>query len=204
MAVGYEQVEAVCDAMVAAGEKPSVRKVREKLGNTGSAGTISGHMQKWWKKQNADSEKVVIPAPLQRMLLTLIEQERAAVRAVVEDDLATLQQELAELAEENETLRAGLAERDGAIAQLREREAVLAAGQQAAEQARVELARAQLRLEGLAQLEQVLHQTRADLEREREGRIMAEREVAVLTTRLEVATTVPLHQTLLSGERRRH
>jgi colicin import membrane protein len=39
--ITYEQVAAVCDAMCAANVRTSSRSVRERLGNTGSMGTIN-------------------------------------------------------------------------------------------------------------------------------------------------------------------
>ena len=56
---------------------------------------------------------------------------------------------------------------------------------QAAEMVRVELAKAQMRLDGLPRLEANMAATGTELEAERQGRVKAEQEAAVLKVRAE-------------------
>ena len=43
--ITYEQIAAIADAMKTEGVKPTSRAMRERLGNTGSMGTIKGSLQ---------------------------------------------------------------------------------------------------------------------------------------------------------------
>ena len=45
--ISYEQVAAAADAMKVAGGKPTTRGIRERLGNTGSMGTVNKLLQAW-------------------------------------------------------------------------------------------------------------------------------------------------------------
>ncbi len=45
--ISYDQVAAAADALVGAGQKPSIRNVRESLGNTGSPNTVHRHLTEW-------------------------------------------------------------------------------------------------------------------------------------------------------------
>ena len=45
--ITYEQVAAAADAMKVAGGKPTSRGIRERLGNTGSMGTVNKLLQAW-------------------------------------------------------------------------------------------------------------------------------------------------------------
>ena len=205
--ITYEQVAAVADAMKAAGAKPTSRSVRERLGNVGSMGTVNKLLAEWKARQERQiANALTLPANLQRAMLDFMAQELNQAKAALEADLAEQQQETADLAAENErqaaeidaqvekiaTLQAELATVRGRSAQL---EADLAAvghaaerEREAAERARIELAKAQLRLEAMPRLEGDLTAVRADLERERAGRVVAEQAAAVLTAKLEAVT----------------
>ena len=132
-------------------------------------------------------------------------QELTGAKATLEAELAEQQQEVADLATENErqaadiedksdvavALQANLATLQGRLDQieidlatarndaLREREA--------AEAARIELAKALLRLEAMPRLEADLGALRLDLDKERQGRVAAEQQAAVLGAKLEAA-----------------
>ena len=197
--VTIEQVSAAADALKAEGIKPTTRAVRERLGNTGSMGTITTMLQKWKAGQDRRAtEALVLPPALQRALLDFMDCELAAARAVLEADLVELQQEVGDLATENEhqaetisaqveqlaTLAAEKAATEGKAGQLaadlyaarddsvRER--------QDAELVRTELAKAQLRLEAMPRLEVDLAAVRAELVDVRQARIAAEQTAAVL------------------------
>lgn len=220
--ITYEKVAEVADAIRATGGNPTTRGVREKLGS-GSMGTITQLMQRWRDENRQAKVEIVLPTGLQRALLDIIAQEQAAARVTLEGELANLQQEVADLADDNERqeadremLVATLAERDFAVSALEDRGSRLAnelaavreAEQQArsaVEAVRVELAKAELKLESLPQLQGVLDNARADIERERERRIEAEQRAAVLAAQLAAATATAgalSQEMLLRGDRR--
>ena len=189
-AITYEQVAAVADAMKAAGTKPTSRSVREKLGNVGSMGTINKLLQDWKAGQERQiANALTLPANLQRAILDFMAQELNEAKAVLEADLAEQQQESTDLAAENErqateigiqaeriaVLQGELASVQGRSAQL---ETDLAAvridaerEREATESARIDLAKALLRLEAMPRLEADLTVMRGELNQEREGRV---------------------------------
>jgi len=204
--ITYEQVAAAADAMKAAGGKPTSRGIRERLGNTGSMGTVNKLLQAWKAAQERQvSATLFLPPVLQRAILDFIGQELSRAKAALEAELAEQQQEAADLAAENErqgadiedkndaavALQATLATLQGRLGQieidlatarndaLREREA--------AEATRIELAKALLRLEAMPRLEADLGALRLDLDKERQGRVAAEQQAAVLDAKLEAA-----------------
>lgn len=200
------QVAAIADAMVAAGATPALRTVRERLGNIGSLGTISKLLQQW----RADREKKIanaltLPAGVQRAILEFMGQELSSAKATLETELAEQQQEAADLATENErqaaeiesqvdaltVLQVDLATVQGKAGQL---ELDWQAGQvemdrerKAAESARTELAKAQLRLEAMPRLEADLVAVRAELAVERTARVVAEQAAAVAVARFDAS-----------------
>ena len=204
--ITYEQVVAAADAMKAAGTKPTSRGIRERLGNTGSMGTVNKLLQAWRAAQERQiSTALSLPPVLQRAILDFMGQELSSAKATLEAELAEQQQEVTDLATENErqasdieqmndsalTLQANLATLQGRLSQidtdlatarndtLREREA--------AEAARIELAKALLRLEAMPRLESDLGALRLDLDKERQARVAAEQQAAVLGAKLEAA-----------------
>ena len=202
--VTFEQIAAVADAMKIDGVKPTSRAVRERLGNTGSMGTINKLLGRWKSGQERQiSAALVLPPALQRVLLEFMDTELTAARTTLETELADQQQEAADLATENERqviendaqaesieqLRSDVAAHQGRAGQL---EADLTASREeavrersGAELARTELAKAQLRLEAMPRLEADLVATRGVLETERAARVAAEQQAAVLSAKLE-------------------
>ena len=204
--ITFEQISAVADAMKTEGVKPTSRAVRERLGNTGSMGTINKLLGRWKSGQERQiSAALVLPPALQRVLLEFMDNELTAARTTLEAELAEQQQEAADLATENErqvvendaqaeaieSLRADVAAHRGRAGQLESDLAVArdeAVRERAgAELARTELAKAQLRLEAMPRLEADLVAVRAVLETERTGRQQAEQSAAVLAAKLEAA-----------------
>lgn len=204
--ITFEQISAVADAMKTEGVKPTSRAVRERLGNTGSMGTINKLLGRWKSGQERQiSAALVLPPALQRVLLEFMDNELTAARTTLEAELADQQQEAADLATENErqviendaqaeaieSLRADVATHQGRAGQL---EADLAVARDeavrersGAELARTELAKAQLRLEAMPRLEADLVAVRAVLDTERTARQVAEQSAAVLAAKLEAA-----------------
>ena len=204
--ITFEQISAVADAMKTEGVKPTSRAVRERLGNTGSMGTINKLLGRWKSGQERQiSAALVLPPALQRVLLEFMDNELTAARTTLEAELAEQQQEAADLATENErqvvendaqaeaieSLRADVAAHRGRAGQLESDLAVArdeAVRERAgAELARTELAKAQLRLEAMPRLEADLVAVRAVLETECTGRQQAEQSAAVLAAKLEAA-----------------
>lgn len=204
--VTYEQIAAAADAMKSEGVKPTSRAIRERLGNTGSMGTINKLLGRWKSGQERQiSAALVLPPALQRVLLEFMDTELTAARTTLEAELADQQQEAADLATENERqviendtqaelieqLRADVAAHQGRAGQL---ESDLTASREevvrersGAELARTELAKAQLRLEAMPRLEADLVAVRGELEKERTARQQAEQTAAVQTAKLEAA-----------------
>lgn len=197
--VTAEQVAAVADALKNESKKPTARLVRERLGNTGSMGTITNLLQRWKAGQERENVSALsLPPALQRAVLDFMDQELAAARLPLETEMSDLKDSLGELATENQAqekaidglrdqldrLSAEKASAEGKATQLM---ADLASARedatgerQAAEQARTELVKAQLRLEAMARLEADLSALRAELAKERQARIAAEQSTAVL------------------------
>ena len=204
--ITFEQIAAVADAMKIDGVKPTSRAVRERLGNTGSMGTINKLLGRWKSGQERQiSAALVLPPALQRVLLEFMDTELTAARTTLETELADQQQEAADLATENERqviendtqaelieqLRSDVAAHQGRAGQL---EADLTASRKeavrersGAELARTELAKAQLRLEAMPRLEADLVALRNDLEKERKACRQAEQDAAVFAAKLEAA-----------------
>ena len=204
--ITYEQVAAAADAMKVAGSKPTSRAIRERLGNIGSMGTVNKLLQDWRAGQERRiANTLVLPATLQRAILEFMDQELTGAKATLEAELAEQQQETADLATENErqafdvedkaeavtALQFDLANLQGRVVQMDidlgaakldgERE------RKAAEEARTELAKSLLRLEAMPRLEADLASLRLELDKERQGRVVAEQQAAVLGAKLEAA-----------------
>ena len=204
--ITFEQISAVADAMKTEGVKPTSRAVRERLGNTGSMGTINKLLGRWKSGQERQiSAALVLPPALQRVLLEFMDNELTAARTTLEAELAEQQQEAADLATENERqviendaqadtielLRAEVSTHQGRAGQL-ESDLVVSRDEAArersgAELARTELAKAQLRLEAMPRLEADLVAVRVVLEAERTARQQAKEDAAVLASKLEAA-----------------
>jgi colicin import membrane protein len=205
--ITYEQVAAAADAMKVAGGKPTSRAIRERLGNTGSMGTINKLLQDWRAGQERQmANALALPAALQRAILEFMDQELRSAKATLAAELAEQQQEAFDLATENErqafdieekndataALQANLATLQGRIDQM---ETDLATARndafrerEAAEAARIELAKVLLRLETMLRLEADLATLRLELDKEWQGRVSAEQQAAVLAAKLDAAT----------------
>ena len=200
--VTYEQVAGIADSIQAAGNKPTLRAVREQVGG-GSMGTINKLLQEWRAThERRAAVDMTLPPALQRALLDFMGTEIAGARAPLEAEIADHQATITDLATENErmaeTIRDLSAQIEGLTADkagIEGKAAQLAADlatareeitreRQTAESARVELAKAQLRLEGLPRLESEIAALRTERDQERQGRVQAEQESAVLTARV--------------------
>jgi len=201
--ITQEQVNAAADTIRAAGTKPTARAVREAVGG-GSMATVLKLLQNWQGVQTRPAESpVVLPAGLQRALVDFINQEVSGAKAELQADLVVSQQANGDLiaeserqastielqAEALESVQGEKAELVGRLAQV-ESDLVKAGDdvtheRHAAEQARTELAKAQLRLEALPRIEAEAERLRGELERERTAKVAAEQSAAVAIARLE-------------------
>lgn len=201
--ITFEQVAAAADGIKAGGGKPTSRNIREALG-TGSMATVLKLLQQWQGGQMKVAESpVVLPGSLQRALVDFIGQEVAGAKSELQADLVAAQQanndmiaeserqastiELqAEALEISQSEKAGLA---GRLAQvefdLKKSADDLSAERQAAEAARVELAKAQLRLEAMPRLEADLNTARAEIKEIDKQRQTAERELSGAKAKIE-------------------
>ena len=208
--VTSEQVSAVADALIGEGKQATIRAVRERLGDRGSPNTIQKHLSAWRDAQPmAAAAALELPQTLAAAIAAEIGRAAAQARAEIEGRLVEVQTEAADLAMTGESLED---ERDSLIAQMAvlttERDTLAGKAaqqaadlveltgrvereQQAAEAARVELATARLRAEGLTERHAAqgkeVEQLRAAVEGERKGRIAAEQAAAVLAARLEAS-----------------
>ena len=201
--ITQEEVNAVADQLRANGAKPTARAVREVLGG-GSMATVLTHLQGWQSRQVRPPEtQAVLPVGLQRALVDFIAQEVASAKVTLEADLVTAQQANQDLIAESErlavalqreqstveTLQADKAELSGRLGQLtkdlEEVRAEAAAQREAAEHARTEKAKLDLRLEGVPRLETEIERLKTVLELERNAKVVAEQQAAVSQARLE-------------------
>jgi hypothetical protein len=213
-------VNAVAERLHAAGTRPTNRAVREALGG-GSMGTVVKFLRVWQAGQVRQSDTLVtLPPVLQRAMVDFVAHEVAAARAALEAELAIAEQTCSDLVAESERQTATLDARDNEIeglrtecAELRGRlaqlttdletsQAALYEQRQAAEAARTELARLELRLEAVPKLEAEIVRLQAAREEERAGRVAAEQSAAVAAARLDnvEAQVVDLKQRLARAE----
>lgn len=195
--ISQEQVNAAADALRAAGVKPTVRAVRDKLG-TGSQATVMRLLGVWKSNQVQASETpLTLPAPFQRVLVDYLAQTVAEEKQALSAELAEQQQVNTDLGLENERLAEQLSalqselaaiqsERDALVGRVHQLETDLglARGEaeqerSAAEAVRVELAKAQLRLEAVPLLQEEITATENALDKERSARAAAEQAAAV-------------------------
>lgn len=195
--ITYEQVAAIADRIKAAGGKPGPRLIRERHGS-GSLGTIHKLLQRWEGSQTAHMEAgSALPPALQRAIFDFVAQEQAAARADLDAKLSDAQALADELAAENERQTGHVETLQSTLQDLQEDKATLAGKieqmkveldaarleatheRQAAETARTELAKANLRLGAVPVLEKENERLRTAIEMERAARTDAERLAAI-------------------------
>ena len=117
--VTFEQVAAAADALVGAGQQPTIRAVREKLGDTGSPNTIHKLLAKWRDARPvAIASAPELPQALVTALATEIARAASQARSEVEADLAAERADAKRLAEDSDRKDAELAELQEQIAAL--------------------------------------------------------------------------------------
>jgi len=208
--ITYEQVSAAADAIIGEGQQPTINAVRDRIG-TGSPNTVHRHLTAWRAaRPQATVAAPELPASLTSAIAAEIERAAASARAEIESKLVQSQAEAAELANAGESLET---ERDELLEQVveltTERDTLAGKAdqqaadikaqaeriereQQAAEAARVDLAKAQLKIESSAERlgEQAaeIERLRVALDSESKARIASEQQAAVLSAKLESMT----------------
>jgi hypothetical protein len=198
-AVTYEQIATAAEQLQADGLAPAAKLVRTKLGSVGSLATIQKHLVVWRSKQGGtQSVTRILPSEFQRAVFKFLDEEVARINGELRQQVEQAERDTADIAADNEQLtalvsqlRAELADQaslkdkqDGQICRLLDEleaaRAETANERCEAELARHELTKIQARLEAQGPLERDLRQLRIEFEAERENRVFAEREAAVL------------------------
>ncbi len=204
--ITYEQVATAANAIKAAGVNPSSRGIREVLGS-GSMATVCKYLAKWKAGQTQASAVVddVIDPSVARAISSQIAIKIQEATSAVTASLADLQAEHNALIAESERLSADLDLAETEMASLSDQLAALAGRnaqleadaertaqelsqeRAAAESARVELAKAELRLEAVPRIEKEIEQLRKDLESARIQTAQQHESAAVAEAKFEAA-----------------
>ena len=103
--ITFEQVAAVADALAGEGQQPTIRAVRERLGDTGSPNTIHKHLAAWREARPvAAAAAPELPQALTAAIAAEIERAASRARGEIEGRLVQAQAEAAELAAAGEVL----------------------------------------------------------------------------------------------------
>jgi colicin import membrane protein len=205
--ITYEQVNAIANAIVGEGMRPTIDSIRQRLG-TGSPNTIHRHLTAWRAAKPVQVEqKIELPPSILAAIATEIERAAAAARAEIESRLVELQSEaesLADIGEELESeidglkdllsqaetaIEAKTEENAGMANQIRMLKYQVKREQDTAEAARVDKAKNELLISGYEREINTLHLKIAQLERslteEQQARSQAEKQEAVALAKLE-------------------
>ena len=142
--ITFEQVAAVADALAGEGQQPTIRAVRERLGDTGSPNTIHKHLAAWREARPvAAAAAPELPQALTAAIAAEIERAASRARGEIEGRLVQAQAEAAELAAAGEVLEGERDELAEQVAGLTTERDTLAgkAAQQAADLAEAEIER---------------------------------------------------------------
>lgn len=162
--ITFDQVAAAANAIKAAGDKPTARRVREALG-TGSMATVLKHFQRYQGGNTThdqdDNQDINLDPAIVKAITTAIAAQVAAAGVEHEQKIADLQGEIAALIQENERISTDNEALDVEIDALKQRVAKLT-----------------------GQVETISNEAKGlanQLDNERNGRIQAEQAAAVLT-----------------------
>ena len=204
--ITQEQVNSAADSIRAAAGTPRPRAIREAM-RSGSMATVLRMLQDWQAGQvQPAAQAITLPPALQRMLVDFMAHELAVARASLEAELVATQQAQADLIAESDrqvstieiqaaALESAQADKSELVGQRIRLETDLASlvadlqkERDAGERARIELGKAELRLESVPRLERDLERVRTDLDAAIAGRQAAEQAAAVATAKLEGVT----------------
>lgn len=207
--ITYEQVAAAAGNLKAQSLKPTARNVREALG-VGSMATVLKFLQQWQSGQVRQSQAIddTLDVSIVRAISNQIASKVQDATAEATAQLADLQSETDTLITENERQAAELESKVIELATLQEQHSALAgrtnqlenenkrtaeallAERQASEIARVELAKAELRLEAVPRIEAEIEKVRLELAEERTKSSNLHETAAVANARLESETSL--------------
>lgn len=202
--ITFEQVATTADNMKAQNVKPTARNVRDVLG-TGSMATVLKFLQLWQSGQIRQSQAIddTLDPAIARAISNQIASKVQEATADTTARLADLQAETDNVIAENERQAAEIEAQAGELAALQEQHAALVgraqqietdstrtaaelvAERQAAEAARVELAKAELRLEAVPRIEAEIEKVRAELLQARAQSAELHEAAAVACAKLE-------------------
>lgn len=204
--VTYLEVAKAADELIARGTDPSIRLVRAALGETGSPNTIQRHLSAWREARPAAAAAVAELSPSTTLAIaTEIAQAAARARAEVEGQLLQARSEAEELASvgeqlelEREELQARLVEltteRDQRIAvnqlqslEITELQNAIERENAAAEAARTQVAKAEIKLEMAVADKAEILRLREDLREQGERLVHANRDLAVSRAEVDAA-----------------
>jgi Chromosome segregation ATPases len=206
--ITQEQVNAAADAICAEGNQPTVLDIRKRL-PAGSMSVIWRFFQAWQSpRQIVETDlETTVSAELQRTLEAFITRQLTSVKTKYESEINTLRQVNSELLieieqQEQQLIKQGVElnsaraiknEISGRFEQLnaelkRAREEI-DVEKESATQSRMELVKAQLKLESVPRLEADLDQLYKTLEQERVAKLNAEHSAKALTAKLETEVT---------------
>ena len=91
-------VAAAAEALHAEGQQPTIRGVRERLGDTGSPNTIQRHLAAWRKARPAAAPGQELPPALAAAIAAELTRAAASAREAAQAEIDQAQAEAAELA----------------------------------------------------------------------------------------------------------
>ncbi len=201
--ITQEQVNLAADAICAEGNKPTVLDVRKRL-PAGSMSAIWRLFQVWQTSQaTSATSDISVSSELQRTLEDFITQKIKAVKEQLEFEIENLHQVNSELMKEIERqqnqltlqgveLHSAKAIKNEVSGRFEQLNAELARAKEeieiekeSATQSRMELVKAQLKLESVPRLEADLDQLYKNLEQERVAKLNAEHSAKALAAKLE-------------------
>ena len=208
--ITYQQVAAAADTITAEGENPTIKRIRAKLGDTGSPNTIHRHLTVWREAAPVQERKAPeLPTDLQIAIIREIERQAAEARAELLQELTRTQAEAVELATTGERLETEIDEltdrnkhlgnefqRMVSLAETRlldinKLEDELIREREAAENARIQLAQAlnkvELQDESILNFTTKLNDTETKLSQATTEKIAAEQIAAVTSAKLDAS-----------------
>lgn len=214
--ISYDEVAAAADSILAKGAKPTQDAVYEALGRKGGMGTINKLFNQWKENRPRQVAEVVseLPLSITKTINDEIERRAADARSEIQVELIEVKAERVSLANElerlndingdledkitdfttiNSELNGKAEQQTGEIKTLTDS---VFREQGAAESARIELAKAQIRIENeaknLAEQQVEIIRLRELLDTETKAKIAAEQSSAVLASKLETITATVL------------
>lgn len=202
--ISYEQVAAIADTITTQGERPTVVSVRAELG-TGNAGTVAKHLREWAAEQVKQNKAVcnTLDPSIARVISTQIAKSVQEATVYIATQLADSHAETDILIAEIERQDADLDLQAAEFVTLKEQHlaligrtqqlaadatrntAMLITERAATESARVELAKAELRLEAVPRIEAEVEKLRTEALEVRTQAANLHEIAAVATAKLE-------------------